>query len=1113
MTIRRLFVALLVVSATAPVHVVGTSSEPPLADAGLDQTVERGSTVLLDGTGSRDPDGTLEAYRWSIRGPDGRTVVPENESAPRTSFVPDMVGRFNVTLTVTDDDGTTSSDTLYVTVEPGDAPSVDLTGPEDGFVGQDQRFTVEITPGSAPLDRAVWRVDGAVVSRRSLSPDARTDTLEMPFGSTGSQDVSVTVVDADDRSNTDSKSVQISSQGPAGADETTAPPGLDSDPAIVRGDRVVTGERPLEGSYRIDAPSFTNVADVEWYSERGLVGHGHRLRQRWEPGSHTLYAVIHYQDGYRSVARFEDGETSVVADPRPNASVTGLSLDHGTVSGTAVGSDEFGNLRAMTVSLDGRQVVSWTDSGSGVSQNDLSFEANATPNEEHRLRVTAIDARGQERVFSRTITPTGSPEIVSSQFLNTPVDSYHERIDPERYIAYHEMKIDLNGADPEDVSWRLKPKKENSVLVLDSHSKNESGVLVIESRIAGRYPGSYVVNSEIWSNNGPKLDTFEESSNKFKVEQSPPELRVNISYNNEKRVNGDRPVTVDATDSFDPDYTTIRYKWRNDMDPVLDGTHLTSHTDLGSMRVTIIDGYGNSITETTGLEGYYTPKIADVSISDRKEIYLPNETVRLEVVSEEYTRIGDPNPLNIHAETTGHEAATITDWSRDAGFVHDNYDGEYRWSGIIELPASALQSGKNNPSIQIYNAENPDITIRSEKLPSVTVYKTTNTQLTNTSVNNLRYTVLNEEYDWRQATDYTTLQRYRNDGYVVDSTDRRGIEYNVQQYKKTQSAKYRTEKRHFERYDSRELLLDANSDWVSAGSETTTDVWHTTETEWRDNRAGKGTFTGDTRTVRVEPARYRTEKQYEYDRRVRKTGTRRVTETRTRTTTDVRERTVTRCTQWGCFESTERYTVTDRETYTVTTTETYSYYTTETETYWSTQPFGSDHRHTGNVRRVQTAPAEYERQYQYEYRERHEETTTTYIAEKREQVRPAQYDWVHYETTTSGPRVDQITRRDGFRVGSTSKIRRWFMKKKIGESKETSDTYDDADDVIRTRGTVTGEIRQTFMNPVTGETTTQITGEFKEEFIKSGSYTKSEVFDEITSSKSNAECGKCGGVI
>jgi hypothetical protein len=56
-----ILLAVLVTTALVPTGTATPGNEPPLPDAGLDQTVERGATVLLDGTGSRDPDGTISS--------------------------------------------------------------------------------------------------------------------------------------------------------------------------------------------------------------------------------------------------------------------------------------------------------------------------------------------------------------------------------------------------------------------------------------------------------------------------------------------------------------------------------------------------------------------------------------------------------------------------------------------------------------------------------------------------------------------------------------------------------------------------------------------------------------------------------------------------------------------------------------------------------------------------------------------------------------------------------------------------------------------------------------------------------------------------------------------
>lgn len=120
----RLAVVALVVTTLAVVPGTGAAvpadNESPLADAGLDQQAERGENVHLDATGSRDPDGEISAFEWRIETPDGEVVRPACADCARTRFSVDQVGRYAVTVTVTDDDGATSTDTLFVDVEATD---------------------------------------------------------------------------------------------------------------------------------------------------------------------------------------------------------------------------------------------------------------------------------------------------------------------------------------------------------------------------------------------------------------------------------------------------------------------------------------------------------------------------------------------------------------------------------------------------------------------------------------------------------------------------------------------------------------------------------------------------------------------------------------------------------------------------------------------------------------------------------------------------------------------------------------------------------------------------------------------------------------------------------
>jgi len=147
---------------------VAGAGEPPLADAGLDQRVELNATVLLDAAGSRDPDGSIQSYRWSVRTPDGRTITPATSDAPRTTLVVRQPGRYEVTVTVTDDDGQSATDTLYVDVAER---SVDSDPPASSAPASDT--TPGLPASTAPASDGV--TDPAVPDSPTTA-EASTDT-------------------------------------------------------------------------------------------------------------------------------------------------------------------------------------------------------------------------------------------------------------------------------------------------------------------------------------------------------------------------------------------------------------------------------------------------------------------------------------------------------------------------------------------------------------------------------------------------------------------------------------------------------------------------------------------------------------------------------------------------------------------------------------------------------------------------------------------------------------------------------------------------------------------------------------------------------------------------
>ena len=93
-------------------------NHPPVVDAGLDQAVQEGSPVTLDGSNSYDPDSDSLTYSWVQTA--GTGVTLSDPVGTQTSFTAPLVGQAGETLTfeLTVSDGLSDgTDTVNVIVE------------------------------------------------------------------------------------------------------------------------------------------------------------------------------------------------------------------------------------------------------------------------------------------------------------------------------------------------------------------------------------------------------------------------------------------------------------------------------------------------------------------------------------------------------------------------------------------------------------------------------------------------------------------------------------------------------------------------------------------------------------------------------------------------------------------------------------------------------------------------------------------------------------------------------------------------------------------------------------------------------------------------------------
>ena len=160
-----------------------SSNQPPVVDAGPDQSVDAGVMVFLSGTAS-DPDGGIAAYAWTQTGGGMAVSLTGADAATAVFVAPEVSVEATLTfrLTVTDDSGAQASDEVRVTVQPVMQPAEPTSAAEvfhqaiSTQVVQGKCVTCHVQGGASGNTRLVF-VDSDTPDHEALNLRAFEDLL------------------------------------------------------------------------------------------------------------------------------------------------------------------------------------------------------------------------------------------------------------------------------------------------------------------------------------------------------------------------------------------------------------------------------------------------------------------------------------------------------------------------------------------------------------------------------------------------------------------------------------------------------------------------------------------------------------------------------------------------------------------------------------------------------------------------------------------------------------------------------------------------------------------------------------------------------------------------
>jgi PKD repeat protein len=343
------------------------TNQGPQAVPGGPYTVNEGGLVTFDGSGSKDPDGSIVKYEWDLNY-DGRTFTIDTTGKTASTGYPDGPATVAIALRVTDDRGASHTATTQVTVL-NVAPTVEAGGPYAGQVGDLINMAGTATdPGFVDQTGLSYRWDFGD-GTQSSGP-----IVSHSYQQAGNYEAKLTVTDKDGARGTDTATVQVrkGNQPPA---------------AIISGPTSGLVGETLNFNGVNSADEDGRIVSYTWDLGDGTAAGGVDVAHRYSAAGSYQVTLTVTDDGGLS-----DSATQTVQIDEPVTNLPPAAIISGLTNGLVGETLSFSGVNSADE--DGRIVSYAWDLGDGTAAGGVDVAHSYSAAGSYQVTLTVTDDGG-----------------------------------------------------------------------------------------------------------------------------------------------------------------------------------------------------------------------------------------------------------------------------------------------------------------------------------------------------------------------------------------------------------------------------------------------------------------------------------------------------------------------------------------------------------------------------------------------------------------------------------------------------------------------------------------------------------------------------------------------